>query len=230
MKGKSPVIAVVGVMLGAAFFTIAEASIAPPPPPPLGWEEQVTEGFEPPIETTIVMTDFMPEEEMRKLMTGWGDGAVAVLKRLHESPAWVKYRGRIIAHLGVIDTPEVTQMQADRLKALVPKESLSREERTELQILCYQLRTGPLGGSREFIESLLSEATPRAQLSIVYSLGTRVTPETVSMLKDLQKILTDARAIETVRYTITSIEQRLRAREPMSVILEREAGKKGEDR
>ena len=229
MTDKRIVITIAAIMFGTALLTIAEAKMAPPPPPPWGWEEQVTEGFEPPIETMIVMNYFAPEEEMRKLVAGWGDGAVAVLKRLHESPAWVKYRGRIVAYLGMVDTPEATQMLADRLKALVPKESLSAEERTELQVLCYQLRTGSLGGSREFIESLLSEATPRAQRYIVYSLGTRVAPETVSILRDLPKILTDAQAIETARYTITSIEQRLRAREPMSVILEREAGEKGED-
>lgn len=92
-------------LVAGLFCVFVPLSLAPPPTPPLGWEEAITEGFDPAIEQTLVEHYYAERGTRRAHAAAWGDDAIPVLQRLYGDTGWRRFRPVIRQYLDIFGTP-----------------------------------------------------------------------------------------------------------------------------
>lgn len=92
-------------LVAGLFSIVVPHSLAAPPTPPLGWEEAITEGFDPPIEQTLVEHFYDLRGTRRAHADAWGDDAIPVLQRLYADTEWRRFRPVIREYLDIFDAP-----------------------------------------------------------------------------------------------------------------------------
>jgi len=103
------------------------------PLPPVQWEEDVTPGYEPSIESVLVALTGKPDMEMpsdeyiKEYWASWGPGAVEELAQLRESEGWSAFGDEIRRLLLLSGMPEAQVHLGDWLREAV--DALERDER-----------------------------------------------------------------------------------------------------
>lgn len=121
------------------------------PPPPLGWEENVTPGFDPPIEETLVLNFYLNDAERKAVAERWGAKAVPVLRKLLESPLWADYHRNIQHYLAILAVPGTEEEQLARMDELLAKDELDEMETSEYQRLNEALGAAKSERYRQFL-------------------------------------------------------------------------------
>jgi len=214
------------------FFTVwllpavfAIASIKAPPPPPINIEKDATPGFTPSVESVLVRPVFGSEEDMRRQLRDWGPGAVPVLVRLYEDPAWNAFHRHIEYLISLSDTPEAIAWLKQRFEAL--KASDPSEHGQDFGSICNSIaRTN----NQELAELLFDgalKATGRTQAECISAMTEITSDRALSVFKQLSAQVTEGKLtggiFTRLDSMINDLEGRLRALRPMSEVLEKEA-------
>ena len=201
------------------------ADIIPPPPPPITIEKDATPGFTPSIESVLVRPRFGSEEDTRKQLRDWGPGAVPVLIRLYEDPAWSAFRWGVEYLISCSDAPEAVAWLKRRFEAL--KASDPSEHGQDFGSICNSMaRTG----DQELAELLFDGAlntTGRTQVECIWAMAEITSDRALSVFKQLAGQVAEGKLSgdfsPRLNDTIKDLEGRLRALRPMSEVLEKEA-------
>jgi hypothetical protein len=210
-------------VLAALTLPAAALSVAGPPLPPLGWEESATPGFQPPIEETLVLKYHAGAEERELYAKQWGEKAVPVLQRLYRDPAWSEYRDVIQKYVLSLGGNVSTASQEEKMREFFHKlrdgDDLEPEERSEF----HRIRPNATDAMRAIAKEAYAaaDAEQQSQMSNYVALisGDDPIPYFEACLK-VSKGEANQKRFSDLIDTRRAI---YRAKEPMSVVLEKEA-------
>ncbi len=106
----------------------AAADLVPPPPGPVGWEQEITPGFEPSIESAVINRSYDFDNKSPEIAKQWGPGAFPVLVKLYEDPRWRAFRGTIVRFMVYADPQEADRYFADAFDRLMAAPPEQREK------------------------------------------------------------------------------------------------------
>ena len=186
------------------------------PPPPEGWQAEVTPGFEPSIEKTIVSSYDcnLFNTSFEDTLLNWGPEAIPVIIRLHEDERWADFRRATARMLAQSECPEARQYFLGRFRSLAEVGQPSEQNADEMASLCVNLmdecepewigmltieaRSGNVAYAPQYAEALLR-------------LGT---DEALDAMRVLRSRLPES-SRDAVNWRTVVLEGRMRAQEPM---------------
>jgi hypothetical protein len=214
----------VAIVLVAVAIVPCHASFAPPPRPPAGWQDIAAPGFEPGIEASLVELvnayyPMLPEamdERVHGLWEAWGEAAVAPLTALFRDEAWEGFTPLVARLLALSPFEPAYAFLADTLRHVT--DDRTRHHYVTRALVRYQperamalfgelVESGREVSQRVGMQGLLSLRTPEAMAKAKAALGTL--PEPMQ---------------DRFRGQMDFAESFVRAREPMTRILEQEEG------
>ena len=200
-------------------------SLAPPPPPPLGWEETITEGFDPPIEEVLVDQFYAEEAERNAHIEAWGEEAVPVLQRLYADERWEEYQDVIRGYLNRYGAPATLEPADERLREALGEIEQGASRVGDDGLMAFQdaVRQDPAGAA-DIVLDAYSRAEAEAQAVIFRSFGWIAGPEGDRLLQHMHDAAKSDEVRESVTQRIRAREASARVDEPIAVILERERG------
>ena len=210
------------------FFTVwllpavfAIASIKAPPPPPINIEKDATPGFTPSVESVLVRPVFGSEEDMRRQLRDWGPGAVPVLVRLYEDPAWNAFHRHIEYLISLSVTPEAIAWLKRRFEAL--KASDPSDSAGNFSSTCYAMARSNNSELADLLFDGVLNTTGRIQSDCIHAIGEITSEKALCVLKQLAEEKRVDNVSTRLDSIINDLEGRLRALRPMSEVLEKEA-------
>lgn len=212
-----------GVVLAWAWGAPASIMWEPPVPPP-GWEKNVTPGFEPGIEPTLVEWGNTPPHQknndgVRERMQAWGPKAVPVLAKIYADDAWKGYRGFIVAAMTVSGIPEAHAWLKERYLETVRATDKSDEWRQQVYQLSHALAQTGAEGSADLLAEQALKGDGEIQQAAISALSSMPSERSLKVFRELASREDQAKLME---YYLPGMEGRVRAQQPMAAVLEKE--------
>jgi hypothetical protein len=207
--------ALLACLLALASFADAWADLYLPPPPK-GWQAEVTPGFEPSIEKTIVSSYYCNtfKTSFEETLKSWGPEAIPVIIRLHEDDRWADFRRATARMLAQSECPEARQYFLGRFRSLAQFGQPSEQNADEMASLCVNLVDE---GEPEWTGMLTIEARSG---NVAYApqyaeaLSRLGTHEALDAMRVLRSRLPES-SRDAVNWRIVDLEGSMRAQEPM---------------
>jgi len=215
-------------LLAMTTATILSLSLAPPPPPPLGWESEITEGFEPPIEEVLVDHYYADDDQRDAHAEAWGGEAVPVLQRLYADPKWEEYRPVIRIYLDRYDAPTVAEGIMERLWQVL--QDFEPHERHQFESLDTAIRDAWREDPDEthaIVLRAFADAEEVRQEAILRWMQFPAGREGIDMLAEFREAAASERIRDRITARIHAREASERVREPIAWIVERERREEG---
>jgi len=215
--------------LAGLFALAAAADLAPPPPAPIGWETRITPGFDPPIEYVLVYSVYSPEAQSSLVETlkGWGPEAGQVLARLYRDPDWAEHRDQILTLLDKAEAPGVVEFLKEEVNSVISNASGGDHIDYRLvRLLTMLAQRDAATADRIAFDTVDNHACPAIQAAISYLFVRANQANGHACLAKLEAIATtseDLRLRAEIPRRLAQRAAEVRAQEPMSVVLEREA-------
>jgi len=203
---------------------ILALSLAPPPPPPLGWETEITEGFDPPIEEVMVDHYYAEDAERIAHAEAWGGEAVPVLQRLYADPKWAEYRRVIRDYIERLDAPATPGDALERLREVLVDFPPGSNRRLEAlnNALADAIRADAEQARKLFLEAF-AESDEGIQGWLLLASVARSGQESAAILDDLLPHAHSDEVRSTIEGRMAHAASIARAHEPIAIVLGREA-------
>lgn len=219
---------IVACLVGLCVLTAA-ADLAAPSPAPIGWETRITPGFDPPIEYVLVYGVYNPvaKPSLAETIQGWGPEARQVLTRLYRDPGWAGHRDAILALLDKVESPGVVEFLKEEVNLVISNASGGDHIDYRLVRLLTMLAQRDAATADQIaFDTLEKRASPVIQSAISYLFvraGQANGDTCLAKLESLAKDSEDLRLRVEIQRQLTQRAAQVRAQEPMSVVLDREA-------
>jgi hypothetical protein len=215
------------LLFGALLVVVAAGNAAGMrayPPPPLGWERDITPGFDPPIETVLVQDCYAGDEKVKARVEAWGEGACAVLMRRFTDPKWGDYRTEILKYAAHCDDPAIKKMiLEDAMRLADALEDDSDSERQLMGLIGFMAASG----DSELVNAALDiiKRVPeknRVSLMRIFTARLGDLERSMAVVREVRDASSDEGARGALTQRLNELAFRARGEECMSIILERE--------
>lgn len=196
------------------------------PPPPIGWEERVTPGYDPGIESVLVRMsriELQKDDDIKAIWAKWDEGAVDVLLKLFDDKAWIAFRHHVLRLLSLSPCERATGWLDDTFKTLATKSELTKEEQQTLSYLLYSSQRPDAEITRERVELCLREGNRESRNWALGQLINQRTEESLARVTELAKNAENEQQRAWLLKAVDDARGYLRAQEPMEPV-----GTKGE--
>jgi hypothetical protein len=202
-------------------------SVAGPPMPPLGWEEQVTPGFDPPIEETLVFDYHAQPAEQAEFAEAWGQVALPVLKRLIADPNWAEYKDVIQTYVQLLDGKAFDGDLEQLVRDLFTRISKGEKIETADSQLLFRIAPDATDAMREIVREAYAASDEKLQAGMMqYWVSVFSEQRRIAFLESCLEAAKGEANRRQIQRLIDEARARNRAHEPMSKILKWE--KRGE--
>ncbi|MCP4643208.1 MAG: hypothetical protein GY851_22360 [bacterium] len=225
MRSKLLILLCLTLVVGAAW-----ASLMPPPPGPIGFETRLAPGFDPPVEYVVAFGEHLFGDPRTRFYPPkvWGPEAVPVLSAMLRDPEWARHRQWILSLLDRFETPatpEALAKEAEALLASAPKDG--EDAHAIMSVLTTLAKHDATRADAIALKAVEDSESPYYQ-QLVYYLQNRSTTTDGAPCRDKLKAIAQSTKDDKLRaqieHSLESSASVLRAHEPMSIVLEREAG------
>lgn len=200
--------------------------------PPIGWEKQVSPGFEPPVEYTVVYAGagLEPSLTIKDCAPKWGPDAVRVLIELYRNPEWAGFQERILSGIVLFSTPEVKTFLEEEYAQELKKTDAKKP--AQLMLFLSLMRKIDPDRAKQWVDEGLKDSTGPHFQTFVFDLRERAfqthNPDVQAQLTRVLNSLPEGELRKALAASIEAMmaNQRTeqRTNEPMRVILEKEKG------
>lgn len=207
--------------------TTAWGPMGAPAPGPIGWEKQITPGFDPPIEGVLVYTVAWPHYSVKpeELPAKWGPEALPVLWRLFHSQEWDRYGADILQLIAGYRTEEARKRLVSEFLSPETKAPLKKDEE-DRRLLLRAIGQMDRQTQKDVIAQVVQNSAHPAYAATVNVLCNDLYDGDSSARAPLERMLStlpaDSPHRSHIEHALKLDQPHQRAQEPMERILEKE--------
>ena len=216
-------ILVICVLLSTTAFSLSPPHVPKPPLPPLGWEEEITPGFEPSIESVLV--NYAQAENLSKRnehTASWGENAIPVLMRLSENPKWADYTTIIQEYIALLNDPPLLPLIVEQFPATLESISKTKQISKDDWAIIRRASQPPNEVFLKMVTEHFAQASAEEQLALTPILSSFNREHPMAILETCLSVARDDNVKSILMKHIHYQKDRERPHESMSIILNKE--------